>query len=321
MVKVELPKLDGSVPTQYSDFKYKCRAYATALGIAEAFDDSLTAAEWDMDEVPDDDVENVNKLYAATVSALTGDALRIAKGDGQRADLFRAWTNLDAHYASRARGARIKALRNMLNDKQKENESVAMFLATKKQILAEDLNGDVTEDELLYASVVGNILGKYDSLAASLQGQDAELEQLETALKAMESTDDNKNSEEIGDAHVVKSEKDEKEKDTATLKQVRKLEKQVKKLNKFTGKKGGGKHSQQSFYASSYSPAPYSHGFGGFHGKGQGKGKGKGKGKYGGAWRGAPYNMPTSSGGCYVCGDTTHRAHACPKRAGKGHGN
>ena len=112
-------------------------------------------------------LRKLRKIYGKCVESLEGSAASIAQNarEGCVASLY---NKLARKFNSQSSGARLNALRNLLNDKQQSGESIESYVARKSNVLEHRLMGAVGNQELLLLSVVGGISAAHQSTVASI---------------------------------------------------------------------------------------------------------------------------------------------------------
>ena len=96
---------------------------------------------------------------------------------------------LSTRFNSQSSGARLNALRALINERQAPGEAIESFIARKANIMEHRLQGEVTKEEILLLSVVGGIAANHQqTIAALLTEPNVSVERVQNAITSLGST-------------------------------------------------------------------------------------------------------------------------------------
>ena len=175
----KLPQFDGSKPESYSDYRFKFVAHLDEqepTGRLKQHVTRETNAEGELvlDVLPANPAalrQAEKRAYGQLVSSLAGEALSIAKNC--ECTCRETLVGLDARYKPQRFSARITAIKKLLSMPKGDN-SVDSYFAEKQRIVREELDGRVSINELLIASLMGGLPEVYDQIAGNILSMEEE---------------------------------------------------------------------------------------------------------------------------------------------------
>ena len=190
--KTSLPRFNGKISglkvngvqqpgATYSDWRYKLQSKVMAKS-----EDIWNYMSSETDDRPDgDDEEKYTGFLEAITESLGGEALRTAKACVRQSPRS-ILTALDAMFLSQSLSSRTLAISKLVGDKQ-GNDSVDDFIEEKKRLLREELNGEMTADEVLLGAVLSGLRDDYSDLANTVmsvenQDENPSLDELQSKL-------------------------------------------------------------------------------------------------------------------------------------------
>ena len=279
----------------YSDWRFKLSARAGAIGtevwnfIRRTVGANAPAAALQA---------KYRDLASTMVDSLQDDALTTAKAlpEDQRnaRELLRV---LDRAYMSQSISSRMAAVACLVGDAQSEGQSVDAYVAEKRRILREDLQNNVSTQELLLGSITKGLDGAYEDLVGTIvavdDGDDIDIDEILGKLRDKEKRIEARTELESQKAVALKAGKESLGKDIEALVQEKlgaalttAVQGQFKKVQQTIKKFGGG-------------------GRGGKHGNKNSNKNGGKNGKFGKKGKGPK---------CFNCQQHGHIARDCPKK-------
>lgn len=200
--KIELKKFSGEA-SGWSAWNFSLSTLLGVYGLGPKVEQQANGQA--VEFTPEENV-TLRQIFGAVVGALSGEALSIAQssstGTSDGADLAAIIQGLHAFYNSQSRSVRLDALKKLLNEKIRQNESMESFLREKNRIMKESLANSLTPDDILVSSVLLNVPQKYLSTVTTLlTNGEPTFQDISRVLIEAERADRSMNSTKESDEH------------------------------------------------------------------------------------------------------------------------
>jgi len=294
-------KIDGvqQKGVTYSDWRYKLKSKALAAG--GGIWEYLSRAT--RDRPTGDHKAKYEAMLDMMVDSLQDDALTTAKAlADDRQTPRNILHDLDEKFLSQSMSSRMFAVTKLVGDAQGD-ETVDAFVAEKRRILREDLQGKVDPEELLLGSIIRGLNTDYEDLVGTMLSTDyqdtIDIDDILSKLRDKEKRLGDRKELDVKASVAMRTSQNSNEdllKDISTM-----IDKKVQAAHYVNNYQGGGKNWPKKPWGKDR----------------KGKGKIKGNGKKGGSKKGGGKKGHVGKTGkgerkCYNCSGYGHEAATCP---------
>eukprot|EP00392_Amoebophrya_sp_AT5.2_P018482 g19034.t1 len=181
----------------YASFVWRVEQLIKVKGLRPIFEQLNAGVE------PQGNQEQRNawdELTGHVISKLIGDAEEVVRV-AQAEELHTVLLALKNAYSCRAKSSRHTAFQSLATGGRKKGETIDQLVARKKTIMQNDLNNEVTPDELVLFGVVQALSPGSKAVAAPCMAHDMNLQQLTNTLREH---DGMKGKEKEKDEHALK---------------------------------------------------------------------------------------------------------------------
>ena len=231
--KLELRKFDGSLE-KWGPYRFHLSAFLKAHSlnvIVHNQQNNIPQA------LPQGTHTLLNQTYGSLIQSLSGRALEVVRSVGT--ELHLAISALDRIFNSQNASTRLQVLQDLLGMKfDEKKESMESFIANKRNLVKERLQGRFEADEVILLSILGNLPTSYETLVAPMLVQATpDIDAISNTLVEFAQQREGKQRE---DEHVLLTKVDKKKNDVLPVAIAKAIQAQFDKMSK-GGKKGKGK--------------------------------------------------------------------------------